>query len=113
MAAKVVLPCLSAFVFYAIFYFAEINGLHGLAVKSITSRTLPGANEPLRTDYTGIEILDRLLTVLTVFFWPAVDGSNPSLTLHSIAFAGTFGSAWILVVLEAWRQGNSWSLTAL
>ncbi|KAF7626420.1 hypothetical protein F9C07_12398 [Aspergillus flavus] len=110
--AKVLLPSLSLFVFYAIFYYADINGLRALGEQYIASGTLPGTNEPIRTIYTGIEPIDHLLTTLTAFFWPTTDGSHPSLLLHSIAFSGTFGSAWVLITLEAWRKGNAWTIAA-
>ncbi|KAE8396174.1 hypothetical protein BDV23DRAFT_193037 [Aspergillus alliaceus] len=112
MAAKVILPFLSLFVFYAIFYFADINGLRNLGDQAIASKTLPGTNFPLRTVYTGVEPIDHLLTTLTTFFWPTTDYSHPSLFLHSISFSGTFGSAWILISLEAWRKGNAWTIAA-
>ncbi|KAL2859932.1 uncharacterized protein BJX67DRAFT_368520 [Aspergillus lucknowensis] len=112
MAAKFVLPLLSVFVFYAIFYFAEINGANKLVFESIEARKLPSVDASLRTVYTGIAPLDELLTVLTVFFWPTTDGSNVSLLVHSIGFSGTFGAAWVLVSLEAWRRGNAWTLAA-
>jgi hypothetical protein len=113
MTARVVLPLLSAFALYAIFYFAEINGLNRLAFEAIATKTLPGTNEPLRTVYTGIAPVDEVLAALTIFFWPATDGSNPTLTLHSVAFSGTFGAAWMLVTLESWRRGNAWTIAAL
>ncbi|KAB8258589.1 hypothetical protein BDV32DRAFT_151213 [Aspergillus pseudonomiae] len=110
--AKVLLPSLSLFALYAIFYYADINGLRALGEQCVASKTLPGTNEPLRTIYTGIEPIDHLLTTLTAFFWPTTDGSNPTLFLHSVAFSGTFGSAWVLITLEAWRQGNAWTIAA-
>ncbi|KAL5355590.1 hypothetical protein BJX96DRAFT_184200 [Aspergillus floccosus] len=112
MAAKLILPLLSASVLYCIFYYADVNGLRALGDKLVAAKTLPGVDAPLRTVYTGFEPVDHLLSVLTTFFWPTTDGSNPSLLLHSIAFSGTFGSAWILVCLEAWRRGNAWGLAA-
>ncbi|KAI9038266.1 uncharacterized protein KD926_010922 [Aspergillus affinis] len=112
MAAKIILLLLSISVFYTIFYFAEINGAHKLSLDAIAAKKLPGTDETLRTVYTGFEGLDRLLTVLTTFFWPMADGSHPGLTLHSIGFSGTFGSAWVLVTLESWRRGNSWTFAA-
>ncbi|KAL3469562.1 hypothetical protein BJX99DRAFT_241080 [Aspergillus californicus] len=112
MAAKILLPLLSLFVFYAIFYFAEVNGAHALVRESIKTGKLPASDATLRTVYTGVGPLDELLTVLTVFFWPTTDGSNLSLTVHSIGFTGTFGSAWVLVCLEAWRRGNAWTAAA-
>lgn len=113
MAAKILLPLLSLSVFYTIFYYAEINGAHKLSLEAVGSKLLPETNEPLRTIYTGVEGLDRLLTVLTTFFWPMADCSHPALMLHSIGFSGAFGSGWILVTLESWRRGNSRTLAAL
>lgn len=109
---KYVLYSLSAFVLYAIFYFSFVNGLHGLATKSMDSGKLPRVNEPLRTVYIGFEPVDHLLTVLTTFFYPCLDGQNATLFLHSISFSGTFGAAWTLVVLESWRKGNSGTVAA-
>lgn len=113
MGMKYILPLCSAFALYAIFFFSYQNGLHELGLKSVESGVLPGLNEPLRTVYTGVPKIDELLTVLTTFFWPAMDGSNPGLMLHTIGFSGTFGAAWILVTLESWRRGNSWTIAAL
>ncbi|KAF9895326.1 hypothetical protein FE257_000230 [Aspergillus nanangensis] len=112
MVAKLILPLLSLSVFYAIFYYADANGLVKLAEQSAEAKTLPDFDAPLRTVYTGVEQIDHLLTVLTTFFWPSTDGSTPELTLHSIGFSGTFGSAWMLVCLEAYRRGNAWGLAA-
>lgn len=112
MAAKLILPLLSLSVFYTIFYFAEVNGANELVKASIAAGKLPTVDAPLRKVYTGVAPLDELLTILTVFFWPTTDGSNVSLLVHSIGFSGTFGSAWVLVCLEAWRRGNAWTLSA-
>ncbi|KAJ5752581.1 hypothetical protein N7520_009498 [Penicillium odoratum] len=109
---RVILFSLSAFVFYAIFYFSHVNGLNELSLKAIASGKLPGLDEPLRTVYTGVEPIDRLLTVLTTFFYPALDGQSSTLLLHSIGFSGTFGAAWTLVVLESWRRGNAGTIAA-
>ncbi|KAL1958967.1 hypothetical protein VTO42DRAFT_3520 [Malbranchea cinnamomea] len=108
-----VLTLFSLFALYAIFYFSEINGLNRLSLSAVDAGVLPGTdNVPLRTVYTGIKPLDQLLTVLGTFFWPVVDGQNITLTLHSISFSGAFGAAWMLVVLEAWRDGNSRTIAA-
>lgn len=109
---RYVLFSLSAFVFYAIFYFSYINGLDELGKKAVESGKLPSINEPLRSVYTGVEPVDKILTLLTAFFYPSLDGSNPGLLLHSIGFSGTFGAAWTLVVLESWRKGNAGTIVA-
>ncbi|KAJ5969670.1 hypothetical protein N7501_005918 [Penicillium viridicatum] len=103
---------LSALVFYAIFYFASINGLDALARKSIESGKLPTIDAPLRTVYTGINAVDHVLALLTTFFYPALDGNNPGLLLHGVGFSGTFGATWTLIVLESWRNGNAGTIAA-
>ncbi|KAJ5247143.1 hypothetical protein N7468_002126 [Penicillium chermesinum] len=109
---RAVLFSLSASALYAIFYFSYANGLHELGHKAVASGKLPGVNAPLRTVYTGFEPVDRLLALLTTFFYPALDGQNATLLLHSIGFSGTFGAAWMLIVLESWRKGNSGTVAA-
>ncbi|CAG7935343.1 unnamed protein product [Penicillium nalgiovense] len=109
---RYVLFSLSALVFYAIFYFSYINGLDALGRKSIESGTLPSIDAPLRSVYTGIEEVDHVLTLLTTFFYPTLDGSNPGLLLHGVGFSGTFGATWTLIVLESWRKGNAGTIAA-
>ncbi|KAJ6184838.1 hypothetical protein N7519_006139 [Penicillium mononematosum] len=109
---RYVLFSLSALVFYAIFYFSYINGLDALGRKSIESGKLPSIDAPLRTVYTGIEEVDHVLTLLTTFFYPALDGTNPGLLLHGVGFSGTFGATWTLIVLESWRNGNAGTIAA-
>ncbi|KAK2596641.1 hypothetical protein QQS21_006262 [Conoideocrella luteorostrata] len=112
MSAKLILPTLSLSVFYFIWYFSYINGLKTLGDATVLAKKLPGLNEPLRLEYTGVEPVDWMLVQLTTFFWPLADGSQPGLLLHSIAFSGTFCSAWILVTLESWRKGNARTVAA-
>ncbi|KAL4813850.1 hypothetical protein BDW67DRAFT_192625 [Aspergillus spinulosporus] len=112
MATKLILPLLSALVFYTIFYLFETNGASKLVKESVATGKLPGSDAALRKVYTGIVPLDELLEILVVFFWPTTDGSNLSLLVHTIGFSGTFGSAWVLVTLESWRRGNAWKIVA-
>ncbi|RDW68949.1 uncharacterized protein DSM5745_08709 [Aspergillus mulundensis] len=112
MATKLTLPLLSLLVFYTIFYTFEINGASKLVKETVATGKLPASDASLRQTYTGIAPLDRLLTILVIFFWPLTDGSNLSLVIHSIGFSGTFGSAWVLITLESWRRGNAWKLVA-
>ncbi|KAJ5782330.1 hypothetical protein N7457_004104 [Penicillium paradoxum] len=109
---RFILFSLSASVFYAIFYFSWINGLDALGHKCIESGKLPTVDAPLRTVYTGIEVVDNMLALLVTFFYPTLDGSNPGLLLHGIAFTGTFGATWTLIVLESWRKGNAGTIAA-
>ena len=115
-AARILLPLISASALYFIFYQSWANGTKDLADASIAAGiiTIPGSKGiPLRTHYTGLPHTDRLLATLTTFFWPVVDGQHPGLFLHSLTFSGTFGAAWVLVVLEGWRKGNAWTVVAL
>ncbi|KAJ5577987.1 uncharacterized protein N7459_006951 [Penicillium hispanicum] len=109
---RFILFSLSAFALYAIFYFSYVNGLDALGRSAVASGKLPGTHEPLRTIYTGVELIDRLLSLLTVFFYPVLDGQDATLLLHSIGFSGAFGAAWTLVVLESWRKGNAGTVAA-
>lgn len=102
---------------YVIFYFAWKNGLKETADSFIERQILPDTatalskGHPMRTVYTGVEPIDRLLVILGTFFWTVLDGSSPDLLLHSVIFSGTFGSAWVLILLEGWRRGNSGIIT--
>ncbi|KAF7718161.1 Uncharacterized protein PECH_005614 [Penicillium ucsense] len=109
---RYVLFSLSAFALYAIFYFAHINGLDELAGEAVASGKLPGVNAPIRTHFTGVKPIDHVLTVLTAFFYPFLDGQSPALLLHGVGFSGAFGAAWTLVVLESWRRGNAGTVAA-
>lgn len=100
MAAKLILLFLSFSAFYNIFYYASVNGLHGLVDDCIASKKLPETNEPLRTIYTGFSKLDQVLAILTTFFWPIIHGSQPGLMLYMIALSGSFAASWILVTLR-------------
>lgn len=117
--AKYYLPALftlfTAFAGSAIWSFARANGTLDLLNEFGEKKLVPyGDNRvPMRTTYTGIEAIDNICVVLVVFFAPVVDLSNASLVLHTVAFGGVLGSAWVLVVLESWRAGNSRKFFAL
>ena len=74
---------------------------------------LPGTKEPVLTSYTGIELIDYELTVLTVFFWELVDGSRPDASLYCYHFLGQIFSAWSLLMIESLRKGNKWRIISL
>jgi hypothetical protein len=108
-----VLPLFSVSAIYALFIFSFRNDLFFLIQDSIAKKILPGSDEPLRTTYTGIEGLDYVLMTLGPFFWPAVSGSSPSMSLYLCGFLGSYGAAWTLLTLEGWRRGNIGKLIAL
>ncbi|KAL2012375.1 hypothetical protein VTN00DRAFT_5093 [Thermoascus crustaceus] len=106
---KLTLPLLCIYTIYALFIFSERNGLFPLIREAIESRTLPtGGNGTvsLRTIFTGNKPLDHGLASIAPFFWPAIDGSTPELSLYALVVAGSFGAAWVLVTMEGWRMGN-------
>ena len=111
--ARTTLLALHLFGVYAIFYFAWKNGLKEKADYFIEAQILPGTADALskghamRVVYTGITPIDKLLLTMGAFFWSVLDGSTPEMLVHSVAASGAFGSAWVLLLLEGWRQGNS------
>ncbi|KAK2877275.1 hypothetical protein FQN49_001280 [Arthroderma sp. PD_2] len=88
------------------FVFSFRNGFVTLVQDLISSKSLPGTDQKLRTEMTGSEILDRILPGLLVFFWPVVDGSAPGLSLQALNFTGSVTAIWILVELECSRKVN-------
>ncbi|KAJ6017118.1 hypothetical protein N7451_000497 [Penicillium sp. IBT 35674x] len=110
---KYVFLLFSALVYYANIEFVHNSGIRVLIRDAILSRTLPGSSHALKTVFTGIARVDRELMILTSFFYPAVDGQNATLLLHTVGFSGSFGSAWALVTMEAWRSGNRWKIIAV
>jgi hypothetical protein len=81
--------------------------------QTIDSGILLPSGDALRTEYTGISPVDRLLTNLTPFFYPIAEGNAPGLLLHSVNFAGCLGSLWTVVLLESLRSGNKGRLVTL
>ncbi|KAB5576341.1 hypothetical protein GE09DRAFT_620878 [Coniochaeta sp. 2T2.1] len=64
------------------------------------------AEQPIRTWYTGIPPLDRVLTLATIMFYPITDGSAPQLSVYGFHFAGQFLGVLAVVGVEALRRGN-------
>jgi hypothetical protein len=111
---KYSLPLLSAWAIYSIFFFSYANGFIELLQQTIANGILPGTkNQPLKTSFTSIAAVDRMLTSVTPFFWPLIDGSNPGASLYTFAIGGSIASTWILVYLESVRNGNSFRLISL
>ncbi|KAJ5533128.1 hypothetical protein N7494_009680 [Penicillium frequentans] len=107
---KYIFLLFSALVYYANTEFVHNSGIRVLIRDAIISKSLPGSSYALKTVFTGIARVDRELMILTSFFYPAVDGQNATLLLHTVGFSGSFGSAWALVTMEAWRSGNRWKI---
>ena len=110
---KVALVFLSAAGYYTTWYFLLNNGTADHMAHSGKIQLLPGTKEPVRTVYTGIPVIDYQLTVLTLFFWEIVNGSNPSASLFCFYFATQVACGWGLLMVEGLRHGNRWSLISL
>ena len=114
-STKVALAFLSVAAFYATWYILLHNGTtdHMAHTPVIGPRLLPGTNEPLRTVYTGVRAIDHQLTVLILFFWENIDGSNPSGSLFGFHFAAQNVCGWGLLMIEGLRHGNRWTVISL
>lgn len=112
---KFALVLLSAAGYYATWYIFLNNGTtkHMAHVRDVGPRLLPGTEEPVRTVYTGISAIDYQMTVLALFFWETVDGSNPAGSLFGFHFATQVIAGWGLLMVEGLRHGNRWTLISL
>lgn len=82
-------------------------------IRDVGPRTLPGTNAPLKTVYIGVPAIDYQLTVLTLFFWEIVDGSNPAASLFCFHFATQVACGWGLLMVEGLRRGHRWRILSL
>lgn len=111
-STKVALACLSAAAYYATWYILVNNGTtdYMAHIRDVGPRLLPGTKEPLRTVYTGVPRIDYQLTVLALFFWENVNGSNPTGSLFCFQFATQVACGWGLLMIEGLRNGNRWTV---
>jgi len=100
---------------YTTWYLLYKNGTVELMqdVRDRGPHILPGTRDPLKKSYIGIGWIDYQLTVLTLFFWEAVDGSRPAASLFCFGFAGQATAAWSILYVEGRRLGNRWRLVSL
>lgn len=101
--------------FYTTWYSIFQNGTIELMrdVRDRGPHILPGTKAPLKKSYVGIGWIDYQLTVLTLFFWEAVDGSRPAASLFCFGFAGQAAAAWSILYVDGRRLGNRWKLVSL
>lgn len=108
-----ILPLLSLLGFYLTWYLSLKNGLI-VQLNSIFAQHpypyLPGTNQPLILNYTGIASIDKQLAFLVAFFAPVAGGDFPDLSAFGRAGLGGFGVAWTLMVMESLRAGNQGKL---
>ncbi|KAI1451363.1 hypothetical protein F4805DRAFT_104633 [Annulohypoxylon moriforme] len=111
---------LSVFGFRASMGQMATNGL-GKVLREVTSggAELLGAPKPFKRSFTGVEGLDRYLSVLVAFFASLVDdnGAGWEVTAFYIWGMAQFAAGWTVLVLEGRRSGNrgrivSWVGTA-
>ena len=82
-------------------------------IRDVGPRVLPGTTEPLKTVYVGIQAIDYQLTILTLFFWELVNGSNPTASLFCFHFATQVACGWGLLMIEGLRRGHRWRVISL
>ena len=111
-AALLLLPLISAAAFYCLWIVATNNGFFKQINELVGQEQplFPGSKLPLMREYTGIEPIDRQLTILVTFFGPVVEGRDEALNIFSIFGLGQFGGAWTLLVMERGNQGKAASL---
>ncbi|KAI0157189.1 hypothetical protein GGR52DRAFT_565590 [Hypoxylon sp. FL1284] len=61
---------------------------------------------PLKTNYTGIAILDYPIAVLVAFFFHGTDGSEEGYQLFLVDAYSTLQSAFVWLYIETLRPGN-------
>lgn len=97
--------------------FGESNTLFPQIVEHRTKHLLPThstwTTTYFPTSFTGYGPPDELLATFLVFFWPVVDGENPSTSLIGFVFAGQAVAIWIALVLEGLRKGNAGRVISL
>lgn len=86
--AKVALPVLTAIAVFGMFKFASENGTTDLLESAIASGKLPDSSHKLITHWTGVPVIDRLLSTFVVFFAPGVDGAHPTYSMQLVHFSG-------------------------
>ena len=109
---QIILFCLSAFGFKALFLFSLANGfIDHIQQPHKTGKLLASTPEyedvPLSAWLSGFSArIDRQNQDFLIFMWPFVDGARPDASLVFLNFAGAAGAAWMLVVIESERRGH-------
>lgn len=106
-SAVVVLPTLSAIGVLTTWTWSYNNHLFEDIVNVVESPNpqLPGTSHAL-LQWTSIPPLDRFLAILVTFFYPPINGSDPTAALQAFHFAGQLVAIWTLILLESVRPTN-------
>ena len=113
---KVLLLCSTAVAYYLTWHLFINNGGADMLndLKENGSYTLPFNDKaPIRKVYTGNDLIDNQLTILTLFFYNLVDGTHPQACLQAYHFAGQIIPGWSLLMMESLRNGNRRKLISL
>lgn len=97
------LVTLSVTGYLGLHHLGHANGLFPLLEEHSKNGAYP-------VDLTPIESLKFLSGVLVGFFYPAVDGTQPGLSLASYVFAGQCIAMWTTLMIEGARHGNKMRL---
>jgi hypothetical protein len=107
-APKILLILLSVAGFWTLWGFPYQNGL----LKILSQESEPGAlipgptAAPMKQTYTGIGMVDKLLTNLVSFFYTAIDGNRADVSLSFLYLGGQVLASWVLIMIEGLRAGN-------
>jgi len=113
--AKLTLPILTIFAVTGTFILSYNNGFLAQlqSYQAAPSPNLPDSHFALKNHWTGIGPIDKLCVQFIAFFWPVLNGLNPSLSLQGVHFLGQGYAIWTLVLVEGFREGNKGKLVAL
>jgi len=108
LQAKLTLPILSILAITGTFILSYNNGFLAQlqSYQAAPSPNLPDSTYPLRNHWIGISPIDKLCVQFIAFFWPVLNGENPSLSLQGVHFLGQGYAIWTLVLVEGWREGS-------
>lgn len=100
----------SLFGFYATLGTLKKTGA-GLVLRELASgevTVLRGAPEPFRRTYTGVEAIDRTLSILVAFFAALLSDPGAGWDAYALVvwMIGQTGAAWNILLLEGLRAGN-------
>ncbi|KAL3426457.1 hypothetical protein PVAG01_03248 [Phlyctema vagabunda] len=113
-AVILALLCLTTFGVKSLYLFSMSNGLFEIFGHVLETDTLPD-NVPLKpiTTHGWSSKIDWQIKAPAAFCWSfAGDGTHPDTTLSGLLFVGTWGPAWLLIVLESLRRGNRWRIVS-
>ena len=100
---------------YSIWYIALKNGTADHLYERLEQDPLllPGTEQPVKTTFTGIRLVDDYLSILCIAFWEVLDGSNPQVSLFAFMFMGQFMAGYSLMMIEGVRVCNKWRVIGL